>query len=84
MKRFKIIHSKNNQLFEKKSFYFIRFRFLKKTFFKKNNFESLRRLLSRKVKKKIKYSFNKKTNKFPLYKKSQKSRMGKGKGKFNN
>jgi len=83
MKRFKIINNKKD-LDKRNSCFFMKFRFHKKTFFKKNNFESLRRLISRKVKKKIKYSLNKKTNKFPLYKKSQKSRMGKGKGKFNN
>jgi ribosomal protein L16/L10AE len=83
MKRFKIINNKKG-LDKRNSCFFMKFRLKKKSFFKKNNFESLRRLISRKVKKKIKYSLNKKTNKFPLYKKSQKSRMGKGKGKFNN
>lgn len=52
-------------------------------FFSKNNFESIRRFLSRKFKKKLKFSIIKITNKCPTFKKSQKSRMGKGKGKFN-
>jgi ribosomal protein L16/L10AE len=52
-------------------------------FFEKKNFESSRRYISRKFRKKIKYLIYKKPYKLGVFKKSQKSRMGKGKGKFN-
>lgn len=50
-------------------------------FFKKKSFESLRRYLSRKLKKKLKFLISKTPDFILLTKKSQKSRMGKGKGK---
>lgn len=50
-------------------------------FLKKKSFESLRRYLSRKLKKKLKFLISKTPDFIFLTKKSQKSRMGKGKGK---
>ena len=46
------------------------------------NFESVRRLFSRKVKKKMKFLFFKNTNKLPIFKKPLKVRMGSGKAGF--
>ena len=55
---------------------------LDNVYLKKNNFESMRRFLSRKFKKKLKFLIHKKTFKCPVFKKPSKNRMGKGKGKF--
>ena len=51
-------------------------------FMSQNTFESMRRFISRKVKKKIKYKIFKTPLRIPLYKKPNKTRMGKGVGKF--
>lgn len=51
-------------------------------FLKSNVFESVRRLISRKVKKKMKYTLYKKSSKIASTGKPLKVRMGKGKGTF--
>jgi ribosomal protein L16/L10AE len=51
-------------------------------FLTKSNFESIRRLLSRKVKKKVNFIFFKHSNKLPTFKKPLKVRMGSGKAAF--
>lgn len=89
MKKFNYIYlfkkkRKYNSLKKKNVLFpFLSMRSLSTNFFQKKNFESLRRFISRKVKKKLKYTIFKKTFKLKTFKKSQKSRMGKGKGKFN-
>lgn len=61
---------------------FYQLRTLENVFFKKNNFESIRRFLSRKIKKKLKFLIFKNSNKLPIFKKPLKVRMGSGKGNF--
>ena len=57
-------------------------RALENIFLTKSNFESIRRLLSRKVKKKVNFVFFKNSNKLPIFKKPLKVRMGSGKAAF--
>ena len=59
---------------------FFYLRTLENIFLTKSNFESIRRLLSRKVKKKVNFIFFKNSNKLPTFKKPLKVRMGSGKG----
>jgi ribosomal protein L16/L10AE len=61
---------------------FLILRSLENTYLNKNVFESIRRLISRKLKKKIKYILNRLSVKVPIFSKPLKVRMGKGKGKF--
>lgn len=61
---------------------FFYLRSLELGFLNTTHFESIRRLYSRKVKKKVKYLFIKNTNKLPIYQKPLKVRMGSGKAKF--
>ena len=61
-------------------FFFIRS--LEIGFLNIKNFVSVRRLFSRKVKKKMKFLFFKNTNKLPIFKKPLKVRMGSGKAGF--
>lgn len=70
------------KLKKKKTIGFYEIKSLENTFLKKNNFESIRRLLSRKVKKKLKFLIYKNSNKLPLFNKPLKVRMGSGKGNF--
>ena len=78
------IYKKKKKLnYKLNKFSFLVIRSLFFLFFDKKNFESARRFISRKLKKKLKFIIYKKTFKFKTFKKSQKSRMGKGKGKFN-
>ena len=65
------------------SFSFFKIVSLSNSYLKKKNFESTRRFLSRKLKKRLKFSIYKSTYKYPSFKKPSKNRMGKGKGKFN-
>ena len=65
------------------SFSFFYITSLSNIYLKKNNFEATRRFISRKFKKKLKFSIHKPTYKLPTFKKPSKNRMGKGKGKFN-
>ena len=51
---------------------------LSNSYLKKKNFESTRRFLSRKLKKRLKFSIRKSTYKYPSFKKPSKNRMGKG------
>ena len=62
---------------------FFYLRTLENIFLTKSNFESIRRLLSRKVKKKVNFVFFKNSNKLPTFKKPLKIRMGSGKAAFN-
>jgi len=69
--------------FKKSNFFsFLILRSLKNVYLNKNMFESIRRLISRKIKKKMKYTLNKLSIKMPIFNKPLKVRMGKGKGKF--
>ena len=61
---------------------FYQLRTLENVFLKEVNFQSIRRLLSRKVKKKISFIFFKNSNKLPTFSKPLKVRMGSGKGSF--
>ncbi len=61
---------------------FFYLRTLENIFLTKSNFESIRRLLSRKVKKKVNFIFFKNSNKLPTFKKPLKVRMGSGKASF--
>ena len=63
----------------KNSFSFFYIASLSNIYLKKNNFESARRFISRKFKKKSKFSIYKSTYKLPTFKKPSKNRMGKGK-----
>lgn len=58
-------------------------RCLQLNFITKKNFESVRRLLSRKIKKKLSFIIFKNSNKIPTFKKPLKVRMGSGGGGFN-
>jgi len=86
MKKLKYSIYKNFFLFKlgipELSFTLINLRSLHLNFMSQNTFESMRRFISRKVKKKIKYKFFKAPLRVPLYKKPNKTRMGKGVGKF--
>jgi len=66
----------------KKNIGFYQIRTLENVFLNKSNFESIRRLLSRKVKKKITFIIFKNSNKLPKFKKPLKVRMGRGRGGF--
>jgi ribosomal protein L16/L10AE len=84
MKKFfflKNIYNKKN-LKKNSLFSFLVLRSLENIYLNKNVFESIRRLISRKVKKKMKYKLNKLSVKVPVFNKPLKIRMGKGKGKF--
>jgi ribosomal protein L16/L10AE len=61
---------------------FFYLRTLENIFLTKSNFESIRRLISRKVKKKVNFVFFKNSNKLPTFKKPLKVRMGSGKAAF--
>ena len=79
--KFKIFLNSNYKFFN--NFSFFKILSLNECFYDQKNFEASRRYISRKFKKKIKYLIYKKPYKISKYKKPQKSRMGKGKGKFN-
>ncbi len=72
-----------NSFKKKKTIGFFFLRSLEVIFFNKLNFESTRRLLSRKIKKKMTFIFFKNANKLPTFKKPLKVRMGSGRGAFN-
>ena len=74
---------RNTQVIKEKSVGFYFLRTLENIFFNIKNFESLRRLLSRKIKKKVNFTFFKNSNKIPIFKKPLKVRMGSGRGGFN-
>jgi len=82
---YKVYKKKNKGILKTKDKYSIGFyqlRTLEIFFFKKNNFEAIRRVLSRKIKKKLKFLIFKNSNKLPVFSKPLKVRMGSGKGKF--
>ena len=84
---YKILKKKNKKnIFKKKRFKnigYYQLRCLQLNYITKKNFESVRRLLSRKVKKKISFIIFKNPNKIPTFKKPLKVRMGSGGGGFN-
>jgi len=71
-----------NTFKKKKSIGFFFLKSLENSYFNKLIFESTRRLLSRKVKKKMTFIFFKNSNKLPTFKKPLKVRMGSGRGAF--
>ena len=82
---YKVYKKKNKGILktkDKKRIGFFQLRTLEIFFFKKNNFEAIRRVLSRKIKKKLKFLIFKNSNKLPLFSKPLKIRMGSGKGNF--
>jgi len=75
--------TKNIKFNSKKNIGFYQLRSLESNFLSKLNFESIRRLLSRKIKKKSSFLIYKNSNKIPTFKKPLKVRMGSGRGSFN-
>lgn len=74
---------KNIKFNSKKNIGFYQLRSLESNFLSRLNFESIRRLLSRKIKKKSSFIIYKNSNKIPTFKKPLKVRMGSGRGSFN-
>ena len=74
---------KNIKFNSNKNIGFYQLRSLESNFLSRLNFESIRRLLSRKIKKKSSFIIYKNSNKIPTFKKPLKVRMGSGRGSFN-
>ena len=73
----------SSNIFKKNNLLYYQIRSLNFNFVNKNNFEALRRILSRKIKKKMNFLIYKNSNKIPVFKKPLKVRMGSGKAGFN-
>jgi ribosomal protein L16/L10AE len=82
-KKYKIKLRQNFIIYDLSTCGFYQIRSITNNYLQFFNFESLRRLLSRKIKKKMNFILLKNSNKIPTFKKSLKVRMGSGKDSFN-